>query len=304
MQIDFGWPPQQLGPTALALGSFDGVHLGHQRLLAALVATARANREVPAVITFDPHPRCVLDPANCPPQITTLEEKMELIARIGIEQVMVVNFTREFAAQSPEEFMAQLDRVCQLRRLVVGPDFRFGRERSGDLAWLRERGRRAEVVEGMRLQGQEIHSSEVRRLVTLGEMAGAARLLGRRFALFGMVKRGDQIGRQLGFPTANLTLPPTKLIPGRGIYAGWASHPAGQAMAAISIGYRPTFGGTEMRVEAFLLDYSEDLYDRSLELRFVARLRDEEKFDSQDDLIEAIGRDVDATRELLGRSTT
>ena len=299
MNITFGWPQQPLGPVALSMGSFDGVHLGHQRLLATLVSSAKANAERAALVTFEPHPRCVLDPGNCPQQITTLDEKLDLIARQGVEEALVINFTREFAAQSAEQFLAQIDAVCNLGRLVVGPDFHFGHDRSAGIEWTRAQGRRVEVVDGTMIQGREIHSSEVRRLVTVGEMGAAARLLGRHFRLLGVVARGDQIGRRLGFPTVNLALPPGKLIPGRGIYAGYAVHPGGETMAAISVGYRPTFEATEMRVEAFLLDFEGELYEEHLELRFVARLRDEERFASEADLSEAIARDVDATRQLL-----
>lgn len=302
MRVTFDWPRERLGSAAVTLGSFDGVHLGHQRLIATLVAQARANQESAVVITFDPHPRCVLDPANCPPQITSLNEKLGLLAGLGVDESWVLTFTREVAALPPEDFMARLDAACELRRLVLGPDFRFGHERRGDAAWLRQRGRQVQVIEGAMLHGQEIHSSDVRRLVTTGEMAAAARLLGRHFSLVGAVKKGDQIGRRLGYPTANIEVPAGKLVPGRGIYAGHAIHPTGESLAAISIGYRPTFQGRELRVEAYLLDFDQDLYGQPLELRFVARLRDEESFEGEAQLIEAIANDVAATRQLLGAS--
>ena len=299
----FGLPDAPLGPAALAIGSFDGVHLGHRCVLERLVGAARRNRLTSACITFDPHPRCVLDPVNCPQQITTLDERLSLMASAGTEHVLVLAFTRELAGLSPGEFMANLLRSMQLRRLVVGYDFALGRARAGNVGWLREHGRQhgyvVEVVEQFRLGGEEVHSSDVRRLVTLGEMEAANRLLGRQFAMSGLVEPGDRIGTQIGWPTVNMAVPPGKLVPGHGIYAGWATTPWGTFQAAISVGYRPTFDKTALRVEAYLLDFVGDLYQRRLELRFVARLRDQLKFPDAASLSDQIARDVEATRGLL-----
>jgi riboflavin kinase/FMN adenylyltransferase len=288
--------------VALAIGSFDGVHLGHRTVLERLLA-ARRLELTPAVITFDPHPRCVLDPANCPPQITTLTERLDLVRSLGVEHAVVLEFTRELAALSPDDFMERVLAALELRCLVMGYDFALGRGRSGDVAWLRAHGERhgyrVEVVPSFRLDGDEVHSSEVRRLLTLGEVEAANRLLGREFAVTGLVEPGDRIGRRIGWPTINLAVPPGKLVPARGIYAGWARTCKGVLGAAISIGYRPQFEKTELRVEAFLIDFQGDLYQTPVELRFVKRLRDEARFASIAALSQQIGRDVEATRAVL-----
>ncbi|HEY4027305.1 MAG TPA: riboflavin biosynthesis protein RibF [Candidatus Dormibacteraeota bacterium] len=306
MRRHFGLPEARLGPTALAVGSFDGVHLGHCAVLGHLLAVARAGGLTPVWITFDPHPRCVLDPANCPQQITTLEERLSLGAPLGVEHAVVLDFTRTLAALTAEEFMGRLLEAMELRVLVAGYDFALGRARTGDVAWLRQHGLRhgyvVEEVPPFRLDGDEVHSSDVRRLLTLGEVEAANRLLGREFALTGLVEPGDRIGREIGWPTVNLAVPPGKLVPGHGIYAGWARVAGGEHQAAISVGYRPTFDKTDLRVEAYLLDFEGDLYQQRLELRFVARLRDEIKYPDAKSLSEQIARDVQHTRDVLNRS--
>lgn len=306
MRRHFGLPDQRLGPTALAVGSFDGVHLGHRAVLDQLLATARAHELTPAWITFDPHPRCVLDPVNCPQQITTLDERLSLVEPLGIRHAIVVGFNRALAALTADEFMARLLDAMDLRALVVGYDFALGRGRAGDVRWLREHGKghgyAVEEVPPFRLEGEEVHSSDVRRLLTLGEVEAAGRLLGRDFTLAGLVEPGDRIGHEIGWPTVNLAVPPGKLVPGHAIYAGWARTPVGELQAAISVGYRPTFGKTDLRVEAYLLDFDGDLYQRHLELRFVARLRDQVKFPSAEALSSQIARDVEDTREVLSRT--
>jgi riboflavin kinase/FMN adenylyltransferase len=304
--IHFGLPAERSGPSALALGSFDGLHLGHRSVLEQLLAAARP-RELQAVwVTLDPHPRCVLDPANCPAQITTLEERLRLVDSLGVQHAIVLEFTRALAALTAEEFMEQLLAAIDLRCLIVGYDFALGRARRGDVDWLRGHGRThgygVEVVEPVRFDGGEVHSSEIRRLLTLGEAEKANRLLGREFAMSGLVEPGDRIGRDIGWPTVNLAVPPTKLVPGRGIYAGWADTPAGTYQAAISVGYRPTFHKAELRVEAYLLDFAGDLYQQRLELRFVARLRDEIQFPDAASLSEQIASDVAETRRVLAGS--
>ncbi len=306
MRRYFGLPEVRLGPTALAVGSFDGVHLGHRAVLGRLTGIARRRGLAPAWITFDPHPRCVLDPVNCPQQITTLDERLALGRALGVEHAIVLAFTRALAALTANEFMHQLLAAMELRAFVVGYDFALGRGRAGDLAWLREHGRHSgytlEEVPPCRLEGDEVHSSDVRRLLTLGEVEAAARLLGRHFALAGLVEPGDRIGHEIGWPTVNLAVPPGKLVPGHGIYAGWARGPMGEHQAAISVGYRPTFEKTDLRVEAYLLDFDGDLYQQRLELRFVARLRDQVKFPNARALSDQIARDVEDTREVLTRS--
>lgn len=305
MKVHFGFPTERLRPVGLAIGSFDGLHLGHQAVLSRLSAKASEEGLEPAMITFDPHPRCILDPSNCPPMITTLEERLELAGQLGIEHAIVLEFNRALAGLPAEDFMAQLMAAMDLRYLVAGADFALGRARAGNVEWLRSHGQRAgyrvEVVEPVRLDGEEVHSSEIRRRLTLGEVEAANRLLGREFTLSGLVLPGDRIGTDLGWPTVNLSVPAGKLVPARGIYAGWAVTPQGDFMAGISIGYRPTFTSAELRVEAYLLDFSGDLYQRRLGLRFANRLHDEIRFSDMAALSEQIAQDVETTRRLLTR---
>jgi len=253
------------------------------------------------LITFEPHPRCVLDPANCPSSITTLQEKLALVAEAGIDHAIVLRFDRELAALSPQDFVDRLSAVMGLRRWVIGFDFAFGRGRTGSAAWLRDHGHEVEVVPPFEVDGHELHSSEIRRLVTAGEVDKANRLLGREFSMAGPVEAGDKVGRRLGFPTANIGIEPNKLVPALGAYAGRARADEGNFVAALSVGYRPTFGGTQLRVEAFLLDFEGDLYQRRLELHFVRYLHPDIKFPTPDDLVQQLKRDVADTRRIVDR---
>ncbi len=239
---------------ALTIGSFDGVHLGHIDVIRHVLDAAKADGSQPALITFEPHPRAVLDPANSPQSITTLQEKLALIEATGIEHAIVMRFDRELSSLSPQEFIDRLSAVMDLRRWVIGYDFAFGRGRTGSAQWLREHGHQVDVVPPFLIDGRELHSSEVRRLITSGDVEHANRLLGREYTMAGPVEAGERVGRRLGFPTANIGVEPNKLIPALGAYAGRARSSEGDFIAALSVGYRPTFGGTQMRVEAFLLD--------------------------------------------------
>lgn len=304
MEVHFEFPSRPLGPAVATVGSFDGVHLGHQAVLARLEEVARERGIQRAWVTFEPHPRCVLDPANCPPQVTTLEERLAIVGQLGVEHGIVIGFSRQLASLEAGEFMARFLAGVELKVLVAGFDFALGRGRQGDLGWLREHGRaqgyEVVVVEPFTLDGDEIHSSDIRRLVITGEVAEAARLLGRPYSLSGAVQPGYQVGRSLGYPTVNLSIEPGKLVPGQGIYAGWAWTPKGTFQAAVSIGYRPTFDDTQLHVEAFLLDFEGDLYGTRVELHFVHRLRDGQiRFESAAELAEQIRRDVEATRAAL-----
>ena len=283
----------------MTIGSFDGVHLGHAAVLAKTVEAARAESAQPTLITFEPHPRCVLDPANCPQSITTLQEKLALIEANGIEHAIVLRFDRALSALSPQEFVDQLARVMEMRRWVIGFDFGFGRERSGNADWLREHAYQVMVVPPFLVDGKALHSSDVRRLVTIGEMETANRLLGREYSMSGPVESGDKVGRSLGFPTANIAIEPNKLVPALGAYAGRTKAPEGDFIAALSVGYRPTFGGTQLRVEAFLLDFEGDLYQQRLELRFIRYLHPDIAFPTVGDLVQQLKRDVVETRRIV-----
>jgi riboflavin kinase / FMN adenylyltransferase len=269
-------------PRAVAIGTFDGVHLGHRAVVRAAVDAG----QTPTVVTFDPHPRSVL--GNRVELLSTLERRLELLGRCGVEDVLVVEFTPEIAALEPEDFAQRYLVEIGAEVVVAGTGFRFGRRRAGDLELLRRLGldaRQVPLVEG-------VSSTRIRQLARSGDVAGAARLLGRPLEVDGIVVGGDQRGGTLGFPTANLRVDPGLLVPGFGIYAG----AAGDRRAAISIGVNPHYGGTERRVEAYLLDWTGDLYGERIVLELWQRLRDERAFGSEAELVEQIAGDVEATR--------
>lgn len=290
-----------IGAVTLTVGSFDGVHLGHVDVIRRTVVAALADGAQPALMTFEPHPRCVLDPANCPQSVTTLQEKLALVESLGIEHAIVIRFDRALAALSPQQFTDLLASAMDVRRWVIGFDFAFGRERLGNAEWLRTNGYAVDVVPPFTVNGKELHSSDLRRLITLGEMEEATHLLGREYSMAGPVEAGDKVGRRLGFPTANIGIEPNKLVPALGAYAGRAIAQEGGFIAALSVGYRPTFGGTQLRVEAFLLDFEGDLYQQRLELSFVRYLHPDITFPTTDDLVQQLRRDVTDTRRIVKR---
>ncbi len=296
-----GLPEKSIGDAVVAIGSFDGVHLGHQHVLKRVKERATAAGGRSAVITFEPHPRCVLEPAGCPKSITTIEEKLGLLHLLDIDDGIVLKFTPQVAQLSAEEFMATLGASMAIQAVVCGPDFAFGHRRQGNPEWLRHHGVPLEVVEPFLLDGEELHSSAIRKLLGQGDVPAANRLLGRPFVLRGTVEHGAEVGTGLGFPTANLAVQLNKLVPAQGIYAVRVRSPHGSHLGALNIGYRPTFGGDRLTIEVFLLDFDGDLYGAQLEVSFVARLRDEEKFASAGELADAIARDVAETRRLLER---
>jgi riboflavin kinase/FMN adenylyltransferase len=269
-------------PRAVAIGTFDGVHLGHRAVIGQAVADGRR----PTVVTFEPHPRTVL--GNRVEMISTLDRRLELLADLGVEDTLVVEFTLDLSQLEPEQFVEQYLRTIGTELVVAGPGFRFGRRRAGDLDTLRTLGLDAREVANV--EGSS--SSHVRRLIAEGHVEAAAKLLGRPVEVEGTVVTGDQRGGTLGFPTANVAAPPELLVPPFGIYAGAA---AGH-LAAISIGVNPHYGGTERRIEAFLLDYHGDLYGERLIVELWRYLREERVFASEAELVEQIARDVEQTR--------
>jgi riboflavin kinase / FMN adenylyltransferase len=273
----------------VAVGEFDGVHLGHREVIAGN----------DTVLTFEPHPLRVVRPEAAPKLLTSLDAKAELVASLGVEELVVIPFDDGFAQQSPREF---IDHVLVERlgatRVSVGENFRFGHRASGDTAMLRADGRfETRVVPLVEVDGEVVSSSHIRALVLAGEVDVAARLLGSPFQIRGEVVSGDRRGRELGFPTANVVPDEALVCPGHGVYAARAD----DGPAAVSVGVRPTFGtGRAVLVEAYLLDRDVDLYGQTLKIDFIARLRGERRFDSVDGLIEQMHRDVDQTRELAG----
>jgi riboflavin kinase/FMN adenylyltransferase len=268
---------------AIAIGTFDGVHRGHRQVIEAALGTGLPVR----VVTFHPHPRVVL--GNFVEAVSTLERRLELLAELGVAETTVFNFTLELAKQEPEQFARE--QLANAGVVVAGAEFRFGRKRRGDLELLEQLG--YEVLPVPLLEG--VSSTEIRRHLHAGEVPEAARLLGRPPELDGTVVGGDQRGGTLGYPTANLAVEPGMLVPAYGIYAGSAlGH-----RAAISIGTNPHYGGDERRIEPHLLDFEGDLYGKRLVVELWERLRDEQVFESERELVDQIARDVEATRKAV-----
>lgn len=310
---DFGPPAlPQLGPAVLTIGFFDGVHLGHQRLIERAGVLGAERGAAAVAVTFWPHPSAILRPEAAPPLLTTLAEKLRLLGELGrLDATVVLPFDEALSRQPPEAFLDMIAAFCRPVALVEGPDFAMGHKRAGDLAFLRAAGERRDfVVETYeeREGGERVSSSRIRSLLREGAVEEATRLLGRPYSLAGEVVLGDRRGRQLGFPTANLRLDARKLLPANGVYAirvrlpgeTRATHPA-----ICNIGVRPTFGGEpRLIVEVHLLDAAMDLYELELAVDLVARLRDERRFAGVDELKAQIGADADRARALLTGAAT
>jgi riboflavin kinase/FMN adenylyltransferase len=293
--------------TVVTIGAYDGVHIGHRALIADVRRMAAERGCASAVVTFDRHPATVVRPESAPPLLTDLDQKLELLADTGIDYALVVHFDEQRAAESAEDFVHEILVGClSARAVVVGHDFHFGNGRRGNVPMLAEMGGRLGFdVLGIRLiedAGDAVSSTEIRRRLAAGEVEGAAQLLGRPHEVRGVVVEGDRRGRELGFPTANVAAPAEIQLPADGIYAGWYERPNGDVHpAAISLGRRPTFydNAPASLLEAYLIDFTGDLYGEAAKVRFVKRLRGEQKFDSIDDLTTQIAADVDATRTAL-----
>jgi riboflavin kinase/FMN adenylyltransferase len=293
--------------TAVSIGAYDGVHAGHQAVLRELRRLAGAGGHETVVVTFDRHPASVVRPESAPRLLTDLDQKLEVMAATGdVDHVVVVRFDEERAREEAADFVREvLVDALGARLVVVGEDFHFGRARRGNVSLLREVGARAgfEVV-GLSLvpgsSGGAISSTEIRELLRAGDVGAAATMLGRPYELRGTVERGDGRGRDLGFPTANVAVGADILLPSNGIYAGWYERPDGSDHpAAISLGVRPMFPTDAPVLEAYVLDFDGDLYGETAKVRFVERLRGEEKFDSLEALVAQIGSDVTAARAVL-----
>jgi len=298
---------ERLSGTAVTVGSFDGVHLGHQRLLREAAGRATASDLLSVAVTFDPHPASVLSGSCDFPCLTTTEEKAGLIDGCGVEVLAVLAFTRELAGLTAAQFVERVLVGCLgLRCLVYGPTHRFGRDGAGTPEATRRiaegLGLEAVCVEPVDVDGEPVSSTRVRQAVTEGRVDAAAQMLGRPYVVTGTVVRGFARGRGLGFPTANVSPPPTKMIPAAGIYACRARCDDGSAHpGVVYIGRAPTFQGVEApRVECHLLDFDRDLYDQALSVEFVQHLRGDRTFGGPSELIEQIGRDVTRAREVLG----
>jgi riboflavin kinase / FMN adenylyltransferase len=306
--------PDGWGPSVVTIGVFDGVHRGHQRVVRRAAEVAAQQRLPVVAVTFDPHPDEVIRPGSHPPFLCSARRRAQLLAGLGVDAVCVLPFTRDFSQLSPDEFVrAVLADRLHAAWVVVGEDFRFGHKAAGDVALLTELGDKYDfVAEGEPLladDGVRISSSGIRAALAAGDVAGAARDLGRPHRVEGVVVRGEQRGRGLGFPTANLETLPHTAIPADGVYAGWLTvlGADGEDLprwpAAISVGTNPQFDGTERTVEAYALDRDDlDLYGSHAAVDFAARLRGQERFGSVDELIAQMHRDVDAARALLSEA--
>jgi len=290
-------------PAVLTMGKFDGLHLGHQRLIGTAVERARDLGMISAVLTWDPHPNAVLRPDQPLRLLTTVEERAEQIAALGPDLLIVAPFTRETMATAAQDYMAQICAALPLRELWVGEDFAMGRGRAGDVPSLmaigRDLGFAVGAVSKIVIDGAPVSSSRVRELLGAGDVGGAVPLLGRPFGLRGVVVEGDKRGRQIGFPTANVAIDPDHVLPADGVYACLVEHEGRRLLAVTNIGVRPTFNGLRRTVEAHLLDWSGDLYGRSIRVEFVQRLRGEQKFSGVEALVAQIRQDADKARALL-----
>ncbi|MEV6979226.1 bifunctional riboflavin kinase/FAD synthetase [Kitasatospora sp. NPDC093806] len=300
--------PGDWGRSVVTIGSFDGVHRGHQLIINRAVERARERGVRSVVVTFDPHPSEVVRPGSHPPLLAPQPRRAELIEALGVDAVLVLPFTTEFSKESPEEFFRQvLVDALHACLVVEGPNFRFGHRAAGDVALLAELGRAADCgVEVVDLQvrgnagdGEPFSSTLTRRLVAAGDLAGANEVLGRPHRVEGVVVRGAQRGRELGYPTANVETVPHSAIPADGVYAGWLTADGERMPAAISVGTNPTFDGTARTVEAYAIDrVGLDLYGLHVAVEFLTYLRGMEKFDSIEALLVRMAEDVKRAREL------
>jgi riboflavin kinase / FMN adenylyltransferase len=286
-------PDAEARSRRVAVGTFDGVHLGHREVIAG----------ADTVLTFDPHPAAVVAPAHTPPLLTTLARKAELVASLGVEELVVIPFDREFAQHTAQQFVDDvLVGTLGATHVSVGENFRFGHKAQGDANLLRADGRfETRVVPLLEIDGEVVSSSHIRGLVLGGAVEYADRLLGAPFVVDGEVAHGDKRGRDLGFPTANLVPQDGFVVPGHGVYACRAHMAGGETRtAAVSVGVRPMFvTGRGELIEAYLLDFDGDLYGSTLRLEFLKRLRGEKRFESVDILVEQMGRDVEQARDVV-----
>jgi riboflavin kinase / FMN adenylyltransferase len=295
----------QLHSTWVTIGSFDGVHRGHQALVKSLVEQAHQAGSPALVITFFPHPAVVLRNISDPFYLTSPDERAELLSGLGVDYLITLPFSRELAAVSAGDFMQMLSSKLGLRNLWVGSDFALGRNREGDVPHLRQIGETldfdVQVVEPVLENGEVISSSQIRAALSSGNVAEAARLLGRWYSITGEVVHGDGRGHSLGIPTANLSYWSQRLLPAFGIYANWVIAGEQRLPAVSNVGVRPMFLNPEIgpQVEAHILDFSQDLYGQVITVEFVEYLRSEQKYDSVDDLLAQIQKDIQKTREVL-----
>jgi riboflavin kinase/FMN adenylyltransferase len=296
-------------PTVLTLGVFDGLHLGHQLIMRTVVERARAVGAVPTVITFDPHPRAVLHPESAPPLLQTFDQKIEALGVLGIEQTIVIRFTKEFSMIRAADFLRDVvtDRL-HAKEVYLGKGFAFGHNREGNIESLERLGDEFGFVAGevpeVTLRGQRVSSSRIRQLLACGQVNLARRMLGRPYGVEGRVERGSERGHTLGFPTANLH-PHNRVIPNNGVYVTGTLIEGQWRRSVTNVGVRPTFGeAAEPSVETFVMNWGGDLYGDVVRVRFLYRLREERKFNSIEQLKSQILRDVERANSYFERAGT
>lgn len=288
-------------PSAVTIGVFDGVHLGHQHLVGQLCEQARARDLAAVALTFNPHPRTVIRPGIGMTYLTSLEERVEQLQALGLDAVGILPFTSELAQLSPRDFLALLVDELQMRLLMVGPDFALGRNRAGTIGVMRQVGKElgfdVEVAPLLAEDGEKVGSSSIRQALAEGDVSRVAKLLGRPFSLRGPVVEGDRRGRTLGFPTANIAIGLDRALPAYGVYVTRAYVGETAYESCTSIGIRPTFD-VEPRptVETFIIDFDEDIYGQEMRIDLLERLRGELRFESVDDLVAQMHKDIDNTR--------
>ncbi|MBI5453689.1 MAG: bifunctional riboflavin kinase/FAD synthetase [Deltaproteobacteria bacterium] len=291
--------------SVLTLGNFDGLHIGHRRVIEKVVERAKRFGAPSVVYTFEPHPLKVVAPEKSPPLLIDIEDKIRLINETGADWLVLAEFTKAFAATHPRQFVEDvLVNALSVREVWVGHDFSFGKGKSGTVEYLKELGGefgfRVFVVDAYKRRGEVVSSSRIRAHVKDGEVKKAAALLGRLYSIKGKVVGGREIGKEIGFPTANLEVE-SELVPKNGVYAAFAIVEGREREAVLNIGVAPTFGGKGRTIEVHILDFCDNIYGKKVEVRFASRLRDETAFPSREALVKAIKKDIDRTRKILGR---
>ncbi len=292
-------------PTVLTIGSFDGIHRGHQYLISRVVARAHRIGGASALVTLHPHPKIVLRPNSPLQYLSTIEERIDLLGPLGLDYAVILPFSLEYSQIRARDFVQMLIDHLNMKEMITGADFALGYKREGNIEFLKalgkEKGFTVNVVEPQKLDSEIMSSTHIREMIASGDLEDATRLLGRFPSVRGRVVRGDQRGRSLGFPTANLAVAERRLLPADGIYAVRARIDGRWYDGAASIGVRPTFGSGQRTVEVFVLDFDGDLYDQVIEVQFVKRLREERKFDSADALVQQMKQDVADARQALAQ---
>ena len=294
------------GPLFLAIGVFDGVHLGHQAVISTSAEHARAADGTPVVVTFDPHPEKILRPDKAPHLLTATPHKIALIRTLGVRHLLIIPFDKHFASTEPEDFVQQLVQHSKpLREICVGHEWSFGRNRRGNLGLLTKLGTEFNFnvvgIAPVSVNGEIVSSTTIRRAIKEGDQKKAAAMLGREYTILGTVVRGDDLGKKIGFPTANLSAH-SEQFPPNGVYFAEAKLDGVIYPGVVNLGYRPTIssGRSDRILEVYLLDFDRDIYGKGLELRFIRFLRAEKKFENVDALVRQIERDVQQARELAG----